>query len=172
LNKIWLNYWVFSVWKSVNITAVQFSFCCSSSSNSFTLPIAWKKPNTQNSPIGYLNCRTLSLPPFTSLTSIFNIFVPSFSLSLLAELGNPFLFPSQTITFIDICMQDIEQMQIPVWGTNSGEIHYDKPSWVTFIGSSLSFAVQCKRIFTPWINRREGKQGKERKFSQRGVFPL
>jgi len=25
-------------------------------------------------------------------------------------------------------MQDIEQMQIPVWGANSGEIHYDKPS--------------------------------------------
>lgn len=103
MNKIWLNYWVFSVWKSVNITAVQFSSCCSSSSDSFTLPIAWKKPTTQSSPIGYLNYRTLSLPQFTSLTSIFNIFVPSTSLSLLS-LRNPFLFPSQTITFIDIYM--------------------------------------------------------------------
>lgn len=83
--KNWIkNYYIFHKSfpskKCDNITTVHFNFCYNSSdNNSVTFPITWNKPKFENTLIGYLNCRTLSLPlPFTSLThsltSIFTFF--------------------------------------------------------------------------------------------------
>lgn len=73
-------------------------------------------------PFANLKCHTLSQPPFTSLTSIFNFLSPPPPLLLLSLLIEPLksfsLFFSKNITLIDKCMQDIQQYKISVQSTN------------------------------------------------------
>ena len=60
--KIWLYYYsVFSVWKSVNTTA-HFSFCCSSSGNSFTLPTSQILRTLPLATLIVVHCRCHHLP--------------------------------------------------------------------------------------------------------------
>ena len=105
--KIWLYYYsVFSVWKSVNTTA-HFSFCCSSSGNSFTLPTSQILITLPLATLIVVHCSCHRLPQ--SLQSL--IFRSTSPISY---------FFSETITIIDIYVFNI------YWANSNPNLKYQQ----------------------------------------------